>query len=122
MSAVNFLKENSGYAGETAKTGKTWHYDALLMTALAFCVHPAALIEFVRGILDYCVLAAQHNHKHAITQGPNPPATEQKISQLVDFLLGLLLSQLATAAKNTRNRNPLSRDLVKLYSSASQAV
>lgn len=122
MGAVNFLKENSGYAGEAAKTGKTWHYDALLMTALAFCVHPAALIEFVRGILDYCVLATQHNHKHAITQGPNPPATEQKISQLVDFLLGFPLSQLATAAKNTRNRNPLSRDLVKLYSSASQAV
>lgn len=92
------------------------------MTALAFCVHPAALIEFVRGILDYCILTTQHNHKHAITQGPNPLATEQKISQLVDFLLGLLLSQPATAAKNARNRNPLSRDLVKLYSSASQAV
>lgn len=122
MSAVNFLKERSGYAGEAAKMGKTWHYDAPLMTALAFCVHPAALIEFVRGILDDCVLTTQHNHKHAITQGPNPPATEQKISQLVDFLLGLLLSQPATAAKNTRNRNPLSRDLVKLYSSASQAV
>lgn len=122
MGAVNFLKENSGYAGEAAKMEKTWHYDALLMTALAFCVHPAALIEFVRGILDYSVFATQHNHKHAITQGPNPPALEQKISQLVDFLLGLPLSQLATAAKNTRNRNPLSRDLVKLYSSASQAV
>lgn len=65
--------------------GKTWHYDAPLMTALAFREHPADLIEFVRGIFDDCVLATQHNHKHAITQGPNPPAKEQKISQLVDF-------------------------------------
>lgn len=124
MSTVNFEKESCGYAREAAKMGKTWHYDAPLMTALAFREHPADLIEFVRGIFDDCVLATQHNHKHAITQGPNPPAKEQKISQLVDFffLLGLLLSQPATAAKNTRNRNPLSRDLVKLYSSPSQAV
>lgn len=73
-----------------------------------FLVHPAALIEFVGGILDECVLATQHDHKHDITQIPNPPATEQKISQLVDFLLGLLLSQSVTAAKNAWNRGPLS--------------
>lgn len=71
-------------------------------------MHPAGLIEFVGGILDEHVFATQHDHKHGITQGLNPPAKEQKISQLVDFLLGLLLSHSVAAAKNAPYRSPLS--------------